>query len=557
MRTLVLGAVLLAALPARAQDDPDCTDCTVDLDVDECALPGADCLPETDVSDDQLEAAELAAGIDDLTYEAPAPGVAVSDQPVSNGGCSTTGSAPASLLLLMVVGALVLRRRPAVALGVLVCLLGCVAGSPGWDGALADGPPADAAGQYLDVQSSSGEWGFALLRAPGDGARAIHRSTAGGCERLSADTGELVGWAAGQPLDGTAALTELVAPDGCSAIYETDPDAIQLWLDQGYTAGAELGWVWPPGWGSDAPVDEVEVAKQSVPTACKLGPHPNLFLFYTGIDHDHDLGLLKGCPGEVVLGEKHMDGPHGEFQFTNAHAAGGRTALVFGDNGRQFLSMLLRSNGVERTAAFIRDRLKRGYDYVVIDEVTTDPRWADGTTANHRFRQLLGRIPGRKLIAYISLDLTKYPGGGAAMHDRRYLLRALKLRGRALALEDYLHTGEVMAGYAPSVFRTASDRLVAAVHGMRGAPGVSRRAIITLGLSMHTAYPQYNYLDSPSHDLAAITRQVNAIRHGSGRLRVERGLGFYFIGGGDITPSGHTYDRDDVVARIHRAMLAF
>lgn len=481
-----------------------------------------------------------------------------------------------------------------------------------WDAALADGPPADAAGRYLDVYTAERADGhgsaLTLAGQPSDGVapaaafslslrrdpglRALRRAAADGCgDRLraadDAADGELLGYAAATPAPGTAALTELVAPDGCGAVYETDPDAAAIYVADGWMPGAVIGYVWPPGWGApDATDADVAVAgtnassagtdgnassagtggtaaatgaapdTASLPT-CSLGKNPALFLFYTGIDRTDDTRLLAGCPGEVVLGEKHMTRPLGDFASAAAHAAGGRTALVFGGNGSVFRDLLLRDNGVERTAAFIRARLAAGYDYVVVDEITTDPSWRDGSTVNRRFRQLLLRIPPRTLIAYVSLDLTEYPGGGLAMRDRRLLLRALKLRGRALALEDYLHTGAVMNGAAPATFRTAANRLVAAVHGMKGAAGVSRRAITTLGLSMHTAYPQYNYLDWRAHDLAAITREVTAIRHGSSRLRAEHGLGLYFVGRSDITPDGSTYTLADLVTRIHRNMLRF
>jgi hypothetical protein len=522
----------------------DCTDvsCQIDLSVDECALPGAGCLPEQNLDDATLERIELAEPIGQLQMRENGAGVLV--------------------LLVLVAAALRLRRNRRLPVALLAALIGCmVGGRVDWDPALADGPPAAAVGQYADVVLAQGgeeaAAQFSLARQPSivaGGGRAIYRAHDPSCgDRLSAH-GELVGWAATQPIAGTTALTELVAPGGCGAIYETDPEAAQLYLDDGYTRGDVVGYVWPPGWG-EAPVDAAAIAAESV-TPCALGGNPALFLFYTGIDYDSNFSLLKGCPGEVVLGEKHMDRPYGEFKSASAHAAGGRTALIFGGNGSVFASMLERSNGVERTAAFIRQRLAAGYDYVVVDEVTMDPMWSDGASVNRRFRLLLTRIPPRSLIAYVSLDLTSYPGGGQAMRDRRLLLRALKLRGRALALEDYLHTGAVMGGAAPSFFRTAADRLAAAVHGLRGAAGISARAITTLGLSMHTRYPQYNYLDEPAHDLASVARQVNAIRFGSSRLRAEHGIGFYFIGRGDITPPSH-YSVGELVARIHQSMLRF
>ncbi|HZS39846.1 MAG TPA: hypothetical protein VFF06_23595 [Polyangia bacterium] len=627
---VLLGAALLGrAALAQPSDGDDCSgaDCQPDLSVDECADPAAGCLPEQDLDDAALEQLELSNLPEPIAVESPpaaplvcpegtqpsgghcaADGALATASTGANsaganstganstgaggganlsGGCSESpgGALPSLLVMLLVLAVAHPRARRILPLAALACVLGCVAGGDtGWDAALADGPPAAAAGRFLDVVagdradghgltlSIAGETAppslapaaqFSLAVARSSGARAILRASSASCgDRLiSSDhfpddklDGELLGYAASQPAPGTAALTELTAPDGCGAIYETDAEAAALLINDGYLPGAIVGWVWPPGWGA-APPDGSEVESQSL-AACNLGAHPALFLFYTGLDHDRNNRLLSGCPGEVALGEKHMIKPLGQFASAQAHAAGGRTALIFGGNGQIFRDLLTRANGVERTAAFIRARLKAGYDYVVVDEVTMDPSWRDGTTVNRRFRQLLGRIPPRTLIAYISLDLTTYAGGAQAMRDRRLLLRALELRGRALALEDYLHTAEVVNGAAPAIFRNAADRVAAAVHDLAGAAGISAREITTLGLSMHTRYPQYNYLDWRAHDLSSITRQVTAIRHGSGRLRAQHGLGFYFIGEGDITPSG-TYSVDDVVTRIHQSMLRF
>ena len=113
-----------------------------------------------------------------------------------------------------------------------------------------------------------------------------------------------------------------------------------------------------------------------------------------------------------------------------------------------------------------------------------------------------------------------------------------------------------VGGAAPPTFRGAADRIAAAVHGLRAVAGISAREITTLGLSMHTRYPQYNYLDDTRHDLSAIARQATAVRHASSRTRAQHGLGFYFIGRSDITPSSR-YRVADVVAGIHQAMLRF
>ena len=216
----------------------------------------------------------------------------------------------------------------------------------------------------------------------------------------------------------------------------------------------------------------------------------------------------------------------------------------------------MRSNGVERTRAYLMHKLAAGYDYIVIDEITSAADWADGATLDHRLRQLLVRMPARTIIPYISIDLTTYPPGFAQMRDRRQLLRAFKLRGRALALEDYLHTGQVMAGDAPSAFRRAANRLALAVHGLARTGGINARAITTIGLSRHSGYAQYDYLDEPSHDLAAIKREVNAIRNGGSRLRQQHGVGWYFVNKADLAPP-KSYTYDALIGRMRAQALRF
>src|SRR5262249_23018688 len=152
--------------------------------------------------------------------------------------------------------------------------------------------------------------------------------------------------------------------------------------------------------------------------------------------------------------------------------------------------------------------------------------------------ELIRKLPARTFIPYLSIDLMQ-EYSSIYLRDRRDLVRAFKLRGRALALEIYLHTPQVMAGAAPATFRRAADRLLAAVHGMQGAARVSRTAIATIATSMHSSLAQYRYLDEPARDLDSITRQVNAIRHGGKRLRAEHGIGWYFVGKSDMLPSSH------------------
>ena len=385
----------------------------------------------------------------------------------------------------------------------------------------------------------------------------IYRSATACGDRLSTTGGdELLGWAAGGA--GTADLVELTAPDGCAHVYETDPGAIADLLALGFTPGATLASVWPPGWSDPAASDDPQSpdTAPATPASCKLGAHPALELMYASPGAAETLRFLIGCPGEVVVGEKREPGPVGAMKSAAAHAAGGRTAFVLDRNGDKLRELLMRSNGVERTAAYLRHKLATGYDYIVIDEITTAGDWADGQTLNHRLRQLLVRMPARSIIPYISLDLTEYPSGMIYMTDRKLLLRAFKRRARMLALEDYLHTGEVMAGDAPSAFRRASERLQLAVHGLAQSGGMNARAITTIGLSRHSGYAQYDYLDEPSHDLAAITREVNAIRHASARLREQPGVGWYFVNKSDLAPPPN-YSYDALIKRMRTQALRF
>jgi hypothetical protein len=218
----------------------------------------------------------------------------------------------------------------------------------------------------------------------------------------------------------------------------------------------------------------------------------------------------------------------------------------------------MRTNGVERTRQYLKHKMELGYDYIVIDEVTAASDFRDGTTLNRRLRRLLARMPTRTIIPYISIDLTQQPGGFQALQERKLLLRAFKLRARALALEIYLHTPEVMAGAAPGVFRLAADRLALSVSGLKRAGGINLRAISVIGTSMHSVFAQYRYLDQPAHDLASIRRQVNAIRHGSKRLRQQNGLGYYFVNRSDMKPlAGAPYSYDALIRRMRLQALRF
>jgi hypothetical protein len=147
------------------------------------------------------------------------------------------------------------------------------------------------------------------------------------------------------------------------------------------------------------------------------------------------------------------------------------------------------------------------------------------------------------------------------MHARRLLLRAFNRRARAIALEVYLKTPSVMAGAAPYQFRRAADRLALAVKGLKYGAGINRRAITVIGTSIHGGsanLSQYAYLNQPSNDLTSIKKQVNAIRHGSRRLRSQRGVGYYFVFRGDMAPlSGAPYSYDALIRRMRLQALRF
>jgi hypothetical protein len=573
--------VTAAACDAACACDLECEN---DWSKDECAEPGAGCLPE--MTDAQLDAAELEAEeIEPIEWR-------IGDVQCPEGSTNTDGvCAPASLDvtggcdaggatgLIVVLAILVLARRRRLW---PVIIIACSVDGATWDSAVDDGPTGDAE-TYRDV--------FAADLGDGDGAQYLLANqplvagaqepvaefalaaTKGGVpilrvtsrcgDRLqSGGDGELLGWARSDAGDGTAALVELVAPDGCFA-YETDDEAITTRLSEGYAVTQTLGYVWPPGLG-DEPLAEVpddDVDTLAAPAPCTLKKRAAAVLLYASPGKVETLRFLKDCPGEVIIGEKREPGPVGAMKSAAAKAAGGRTAFVVDRNGEKLRTLLNRPNGTERTAAYFRKKLKSGYDYIVIDEITAHPEFADGAGTNRRLRKLLQRLPRNTILPYISIDLTQQPAGFSAMKARRLLLRALKVRGRALALEVYLKTPSVIAGAAPANYRRAADRLALAVAGLKHGRGINRKAISVIGASVHggsAELVQYRYLDQPSRDLTSIKKQVNAIRHGSRRLRSQKGLGYYFVFRADLMPfSTAPYSYDALIRRMRTQALRF
>jgi MYXO-CTERM domain-containing protein len=574
-------AVLLWASTASAED-------ALDLDVDECALPDSGCRPES--ADATLDADEAAGAMPDDPIEwASDPGAVVcAEQATNQGGicvpdanagtAADTGCSAAvtpgavvglAVLLLLVVGRR--RRRTILALALAAA---CTSDASSWDDAAGGGPDGDPsridvygaalgdgdAAQYLmsaqalvtGAKQPTAQFGL----AHDAGGVPVVRSASACGDRLSNDISEgaeLLGWARGNAGEGTAELVELAAPEGCAVAYETAPEAIAELVAAGYTITGSLGYVWPPGLGD--PIVP-EVTKIEAVPACKVTKSSPWFLLYASPGADESEQFLGGCPGEVIIGEKHAGEPIGRMKRPENHARGGRTAFVADRNGDMLRELLGRTNGVERTAAKFRKMLANGYDYIVIDEITAAADWADGGSLNQRFRKLLLRVPPRTVIGYVSIDLTQYAGGATRMRARKLLLRALKQRGRGIAMEVYLHTPQVMAGAAGSTYRIAADRLALAVSGLAHGGGINLRAISVIGTSMHSSYPQYRYLDQGKHDLESITKQVNAIRHGSKRLRQQHGVGYYFVNQSDMAPPS-AYSYAHLITRLRGQLKKF
>jgi MYXO-CTERM domain-containing protein len=622
LRRLALLATLIFAAPNAfaADDDGDATacscdatpaacdtgcacdsECEVDWTVDECSLPGADCEPETEITPEALSAAETA----DLEVKEPidwtvaasdvrcasgstnvdgtcVPGDAIAAGD-AEGGCSS-GTTPGLVIGLAVVAVFVVARRRRLLLA--AAFAACSIDSSGWDQAVDDGPTGDRAA-YLDVFSAD------LGDAAGSQYLLEHQQLAAGAEQPVAEfsllrdgasvpvfraaqtcgdrlvtakqtSAELLGWARADAGDGTAALVELAAPDGCAFAYEIDPETIDTLVGQGYTVVGTIAHVWPPGMGDpivvEPPATEPELTTIAAPAPCKVDGHSPVVLLYASPGKVETLRFLLGCPGEVIIGEKREGGPVGSMKSPEAQLAGGRTAFVLDRNGDKLRALLNRKNGLERTVQYLKHKLAIGYDYIVIDEITAASDFRDGTSLNHKIRKLLLRLPARKVIPYISIDLTQYPNGFSDMKARRYLLRAFKKRARALALEVYLHTPQVIAGQAPGAFRRAADRLALAVKGMKDGGGINRRAFTTIGTSIHagtSGLAQYMYLDRPHDDLRAVKKEVNALRHGSKRVRSQKGIGFYFVNKSDMAPRGGVYSYEKLIRTLRLQALRF
>ena len=117
--------------------------------------------------------------------------------------------------------------------------------------------------------------------------------------------------------------------------------------------------------------DRRAVAAQPLCTGRQASP---VELLYASPGADESLRFLIGCPGEVIVGEKREAGPLGAMKIAGGARAGRPHRVRPRSQRRQAARAANRTNGVERTAAYLRHKLAIGYDYIVIDEITTAPR---------------------------------------------------------------------------------------------------------------------------------------------------------------------------------------
>jgi hypothetical protein len=229
MLRLVLCCSLLVAATAHADD--------YDLSIDECALPDAGCIPGApDEPDEASLVAEETATPDDSgpvvwTVDRPA-GPQVTEAGEVSGGCAVATPGLALVLLLVFV-----RRRERLALAVLAA---CTLDAGSYDDAVDAGPTGDAT--FVDVYAADVPGGTQWLLAG--------EPLADGAEQPVAAF-SLQRARGGVPILKTAGACgdQLVAADGCTFAYETDPDAIDGLLASGYSITHTLANVWPPGYG--------------------------------------------------------------------------------------------------------------------------------------------------------------------------------------------------------------------------------------------------------------------------------------------------------------------
>jgi uncharacterized protein (TIGR03382 family) len=421
------------------------------------------------------------------------------------------------------------------------------------DGAAPDAAAPDAAsrsgaaadGCACDASGGSGPFPFVLLLGLSALVRRRRCLLAWlllGCGTTSGPAAAPVdgGAADASSTDGARPAPDVSVPDvfvADATRTAVDADAMRPVADASVADAAPM----PPDAAPDAGAD-------AGPPACHLAPDAPLVLLYASVGGDDNLRFLHDdCSAEVVVGEKRVAGPRSAMKRPEARARGGRSAFVSDLNGQRIRDALRRDDGVARTAAELRQILDAGYDYIVIDEITAASDWDDDSLVSRRFRSLLEQLPPRTVIAYISLDLTMAADGADLMNARRQLLYALMQRGRALALEVYLHTGAVRSGQAPDALRRAATRLRNAVLDLPGGGHIDEHAISVLGVSIHQPSP-YDYLDDPAHDLAAVRTEARTVRTFGALLPAQRGLGYYFVDHSDLVPAaGAPYDFDDLI----------
>ena len=161
----------------------------------------------------------------------------------------------------------------------------------------------------------------------------------------------------------------------------------------------------------------------------------------------HRCGSSSVAPARSSSARSARSGPDGAMNDPRRARRGGRTAFVLDRNGDKLRELLLRSNGVERTAAYLRKKLQR----LRLHRDRRDHgglRLARRHDAQPPLRKLLLRLPSRTIIPYISIDLTQYPNGYATLRARALCSARSRSARACIALEVYLHTAAVRPGGA-------------------------------------------------------------------------------------------------------------
>jgi hypothetical protein len=318
-------------------------------------------------------------------------------------------------------------------------------------------------------------------------------------------------------------LSACGGPDASPADAEGSDGAVRdsMALADGATSDAAA---------ADGATDDSGTVDGSTPTDAgpfTLPPAPSgpIFLFYgayrlpdgSGIDWPNTLPLISDLTGaETVLVMQGVD------QFTPWVDGGGKLAYHFTRVPRNAAdtnaveAQLDRDDDQTLAAAYVRNRLSRGYEYLAIDELSANAtEWTNGGRYAVRFVRLLERLAAEGLDRRIILYINAYN-----MLDTfdRYsdVLAACRDHCRILANEVYLTDNAVRVGTAPVAGKCVHDRScisTLAYQIARAAPGAVRRMITVIAVAERwhdyrdtalcapgdgALYLQYAYLHSNS-----------------------------------------------------------